>query len=540
MRAKRRDRLTRPSRCNLLLDGLLCVVGLALGVAFCTGCAQNEIGRYGWENWVVKNPQRVRTKIVKSEDYWIQKEVEPEEAFPGPTPGDLAAPETDYILGGGDLVDITIQDLIEPGRPYVTRQRLTQSGQISIPYVGTVKASGLTVRGLEEKLADVLEPDYLIDPQVTVFIQEFRNLSVSLLSGVFRPGVYQLRKQDQTLLELVAEAGGVVQLVEDYGYVVREYSPEEVDLLMLESGLPAEEGGAELAPAEVEAGEEGVTEADREMLQEMAEGRMPDVREIEEAEAAAPAEAAPAAPPPTPAEELGDEGEIGRWVWYDGEWVEVKDSEATEGPAEGAPALPPNEMAAPEPGGPVQMARLDLERKLARLGVVQGSGQLRRIIRFDVEALVGGDPTQNLVLRDGDVVTIPAPPVGDFYMVGQIARPGVYSLTGRKITLLQAVAAAGGLTAVAVPWRTEVVRRISEEEAEIIYVDLAKVARGDVPDFYLQPEDIIRVGTDQGAIFNAVLRNAFRATYGVGAVYDTNFANFYPWTDDISAIFPGF
>jgi hypothetical protein len=61
-----------------------------------------------------------------------------------------------------------------------------------------------------------------------------------------------------------------------------------------------------------------------------------------------------------------------------------------------------------------------------------------------------------------------------------------------------------------------------------------------VPDFYLQPEDIIRVGTDQGAIFNAVLRNAFRATYGVGAVYDTNFANFYPWTDDISAIFPGF
>ncbi len=566
MRMNRRDRLLRPSRYRLAVDVLLCLASAGLGVAFAAGCAQNEIGRYAWENWVVKNPQRVRAKIIKNEAYWIQKEVEPEEAFPGPTPVDLAPPETDYILGPNDLIDITVQELLEPGRPFVTRQRITQTGQVSMPYVGAVKASGLTIRGLEEKLADILEPDYLIDPQVTVFIQEFRNLSVSVLSGMFRPGVYQLRKQDQTLLELVAEAGGVTQLVEDHGFVIREYSPEEIDILVLESGLPGEEIGVAPAPAEGagEAGppaeeeppEGGVTAADREMLQEMAEGRMPDVREIEEAEAApGPGpEAAPKAPPPTlpPAEELGDEGEIGRWVWYDGEWVEVKEPQpaappeappaATEG--EEPPAVEPPPEAAPEaapeaPPSPVDMARLELERKLARLGVVQGSGQLRRIIRFDVEALMSGDPTQNLVLRDGDVVTIPAPPIGDFYMVGQIARPGVYSLTGRKITLLQAVAAAGGLTAVAVPWRTEVVRRLSEEEAEIIYVDLAKIARGDVPDFYLHPEDIIRVGTDQGAIYNAVLRNSFRATYGLGAVYDTNFADFYPWTDDISAIFTG-
>jgi polysaccharide export outer membrane protein len=171
-----------------------------------------------------------------------------------------------------------------------------------------------------------------------------------------------------------------------------------------------------------------------------------------------------------------------------------------------------------------------LEEKLRRLGVIQGMGQLRRIIRFDVRALQAGDPTQNVVLRDGDVVTIPLPLMGDFYMAGEVARPGVYSLTGRKITLLQAVAAAGGLTAVAVPWRTEVVRRISETEEEIIYVDISLVARGEVPDFYILPEDLIRVGTDQGAIYNAVNRNAYRATYGLGAVYDTNFADFYPWT----------
>jgi protein involved in polysaccharide export with SLBB domain len=512
------------------------------------GCGTSEIGRYGWQEIVVRNPQRVRNAIVKTEDYWIQREVEPEEAFPGPAPTDLTPPETDYILGPGDLVDITVYELVQPNQPYVSRQRLSQSGQVTLPYIGTVKAGGLTVRGLEEKIADILEPDYIVDPQVTVFVQEFRNLSVSVLNGLFRPGVYQMTKQDMHLLELVATAGGVTQLIEDYGYVIREYSPEEADLLMLEAGAPPPEAPAAPAAAKEpapEAGPPGVTQRDRDLLQKMAEGAMPEVRKIEKAEVSAggagpavpPAPApAPAPPPPAP-----DEQEVGRWIWEDGKWVEVKGAEPPKAAppvtavaaAEAAPGAAPPAPAAPEE------ARLRLERKLARLGVVQGSGQLKRIIRFDVKALMAGDPTQNVVLRDGDIVTIPSLAQGDFFMTGQVARPGVYSLTGRKITLLQAVAAAGGLTAVAVPWRTEVVRRIAEDEQEFIYADIAKIARGEVPDFYIHPEDIIRVGTDQAAVWDAVLRNAFRATYGLGAVYDTNFADFYPWTDAVYPLFPG-
>jgi len=572
--------------------------------SFVAGCAQNEIGRVNWLPWIISKPQqiqRIRNPIVKSENYWIQREFQPEEQFPGPTPNDLKRPEEDYILGSGDLIDITVFELITPGQPYIVRQRITQSGNITTRYLGSVKCAGLTARGLEEKLADMLEPDYIIDPQVDVFVMEYRNLAVSVLNGVFRPGRYPLLEQDMTLLELLAQAGGVVQTVEDYGYVVREYSPEEADMVMLElapaaaevvpeeaapAGEEAEEGaappeevpppaepgvegaleeGAERAPegepaaeapARVPEAAEHAAEADlevRDLLQKMAEGEMPEVKRIEEAEAATAEERPPAANaeeavPPEVAEALAaEEEELGRWVWSDGKWVEVKPKVE-----EAVPAVPevPEVPEAPEEVEEVEVAaaeeeaipsaeeaRLALESKLRREGVVQGAGQLKRIIRFDVEALQAGDPTQNLVLRDGDVITIPSPPIGDFYMTGYVARPGVYSLTGRKITLLQAVAAAGGLTAVAVPWRTEVVRRISETEEEIIYVDVAKIARGESPDFYVQPEDLIRVGTDQGAIFNAVLRNAFRATYGLGAVYDTNFANFYPWTDAVQAIF---
>jgi protein involved in polysaccharide export with SLBB domain len=282
------------------------------------------------------------------------------------------------------------------------------------------------------------------------------------------------------------------------------------------------------------------------------------------AKADPPAEAPPAAGTTTAPSK--DEKELGRWIWSDGKWIEVKEPAppAKTAPAEAKPpetakptevvakpaetakpaevAAKPGETAKPAEGAlaaaPTDETRLQLEKKLRRLGVVQGAGQLRRIIRFDVRALQAGDPTQNVVLRDSDVVSIPSPEVGDFYLAGEVARPGVYSLTGRKITLLQAIAAAGGLSAVAVPWRTEVVRRISEGEEEIIYADISKIARGEIPDFYMQAEDIVRVGTDQGAIFNAVFRNAFRATYGLGSVYDMNFADFYPWAKTIRPILP--
>lgn len=581
--------------------------GVVLGVLglLVTGCAQNELGRYTgfqWDQWVVNNPKRVRNAIVKSENYWIQKEVLPEEQFPGPTPTDLRKPEKDYILGAGDLVDITVFELMQPGMPYVARQRITQTGHITFPYIGTVKAAGLTTRGLEEKLADMLEPDYLINPQVSVFVVEYRNLNVAVLNGVMRAGIYPMTREDMTLLELVAMAGGILQLTEDFGYVIREYSPDEADLLMLEAGVSPTEGAgpakgpkkpaAEATPGEAppppeeapekpapektpapagasavpapKAPADAATSDAKKLLEKMAEGDMPPVGKIDAAEAAAakkttavavasagnppkdaPKPAAEAAKPAAPdaAAMAKDEKELGRWIWSDGKWVEVKEKAPPEGkkPVEGAKPPEPTkavEVKAPEtptvPEGTKlaqvpDAARLQLEQKLRRLGVVQGSGQLKRIMRFDVKALQSGDPTQNVVLRDGDIVTIPSPAMGDFYMVGEVARPGVYSLTGRKISLLQAVAAAGGLTAVAVPWRTELVRRVSEGEEDIIYVDLGKISRGEAPDFYLQAEDRIQVGTDEGAIFNAVIRNAFRATYGLGFVYDMNFADFYPW-----------
>jgi hypothetical protein len=93
------------------------------------------------------------------------------------------------------------------------------------------------------------------------------------------------------------------------------------------------------------------------------------------------------------------------------------------------------------------------------------------------------------------------------------------------MTLKMAVAAAGGLGPLAWPKTCEVIRRIGKKKEEIVLVDLDKIASGEQPDFFIKPNDLINVGTHSTARWRAILRNAFRATYGFGFVYDRNFGD---------------
>jgi polysaccharide biosynthesis/export protein len=91
------------------------------------------------------------------------------------------------------------------------------------------------------------------------------------------------------------------------------------------------------------------------------------------------------------------------------------------------------------------------------------------------------------------------------------------------MTLKMAIAAAGGLGPLAWPKHVEVVRRIGRKKEETVMVDLDKIASGEHPDFFIKPDDLINVGTHSTAMWRAVLRNSFRATYGFGFIYDRNF-----------------
>ena len=131
----------------------------------------------------------------------------------------------------------------------------------------------------------------------------------------------------------------------------------------------------------------------------------------------------------------------------------------------------------------------------------------------------------NVIIRENDIIQVPYIKSGEFYIGGEVLRPGVYSLAGRKITVKQALAAAGNLGPLAWPENSLLVRRLSEYQEQFIPLDIEGIFRGDLPDVQLKTDDQIWVGTEIRAIFYAVMRNAFRLTYGFGFIYDRNFSD---------------
>lgn len=111
-----------------------------------------------------------------------------------------------YIIGAEDVLNITVW-----GHEDLTRTvTISADGYFSFPLIGRIKAGGLTVRSLETTIAQLLDKDYIVNPQVTITVTEFRSKKVFILGEVMKPGAYYLSKTD-TLLEVISKAGGVTQ-----------------------------------------------------------------------------------------------------------------------------------------------------------------------------------------------------------------------------------------------------------------------------------------------------------------------------------------
>lgn len=84
-------------------------------------------------------------------------------------------------------------------------------GNVTAPFVGSIRAEGLTVSELAENLRlKYIEVLKLRDPVVGISILQFRRTQASIDGAVNRPGPYQMRPGDR-ILELLAQGGGVIQ-----------------------------------------------------------------------------------------------------------------------------------------------------------------------------------------------------------------------------------------------------------------------------------------------------------------------------------------
>jgi polysaccharide export outer membrane protein len=99
---------------------------------------------------------------------------------------------------------------------------------------------GLTARGLEERLTVLLEKDYLVNPQVSVFIKEYAKVSV--LGEVKKPGSYELRA-GTTAIEAIALGGGFTEIANMTDVKLTRVEGGQKRTIVIDATKITEEGG---------------------------------------------------------------------------------------------------------------------------------------------------------------------------------------------------------------------------------------------------------------------------------------------------------
>lgn len=129
------------------------------------------------------------------------------------------AEEKAYVVGKGDVLSV----IIFAGGTTQESLDLTVSskGTINFPFLGEMKAAGLSIPQLTDRVTAPLRQDYFVDPQIIISVKDYKSKNVYITGAIEKPGLYPLERST-TLLELIAKAGGVTKERGNIAYILRD------------------------------------------------------------------------------------------------------------------------------------------------------------------------------------------------------------------------------------------------------------------------------------------------------------------------------
>lgn len=142
------------------------------------------------------------------------------------SPSLSASQQKDYHIGTGDVISLTIYAGGE--KQHETNLTVSSKGLINAPFIGAIKARGLTTNELEKKIYVPLAKDYFISPEIDIYVQEYHSLNYYISGAVNSPGLYTT-KTEASLMELIAKAGGTSSDRGNLAYIMRNPSDEDTD-----------------------------------------------------------------------------------------------------------------------------------------------------------------------------------------------------------------------------------------------------------------------------------------------------------------------
>lgn len=132
-------------------------------------------------------------------------------------------------LGVGDVIRVSVFQ-----SPDLTVEaRISETGQINFPLIGTVTVGGLSVSAAEQRIAKLLrDGGFVLKPQVTIQTTRIRSAQISILGQVGKPGRYPIEIGNSKVSDMIAAAGGVGPLGADIVTLVgtRQGKPLKVDI----------------------------------------------------------------------------------------------------------------------------------------------------------------------------------------------------------------------------------------------------------------------------------------------------------------------
>jgi polysaccharide export outer membrane protein len=136
----------------------------------------------------------------------------------------------DPIIGPGDTVYISVV-----GQDFGQNDfEVGATGEISMPFIGKVKLGGMTAFEAEDAFKAVLVDGFLVNPQVTVRVKDYRSQRIDVIGAVNKPNVYPL-DGPTTVRSLLAKAGGVaMERASGAVFVMRNGDTTEIPVSALE------------------------------------------------------------------------------------------------------------------------------------------------------------------------------------------------------------------------------------------------------------------------------------------------------------------
>lgn len=338
------------------------------------------------------------------------------------SPAGLYAQE--YELGEGDLLKITVYDNAD----LTTEARVSGEGKITVPLIGEVHVKSLTATAIGKKLAALFADGYIKNPQVSIFILEYKSKKVTALGEFTRPGLIELRG-NSTLMEVISNAGGITLNAGETLYIQRNIvkgnRERKNDITIAVDLTKLLEGGDTASNVPVLDGDSIYV---------------------------------PRAAKATVLGEFTKPGLI---------------------PLRGNSTLLEVISSA---GGITANAG---EALFIQRSAVKGNPQLKSDITLSVDLtklLEGGDMASNVPVLDGDSIYVPR--AAFVYVTGEVKNPGAFKIT-RGLTVLRSITLAGGFTQKARKKGIEVVRKNGPSEKSIV-VNLDDLVQPD--DIIVVPE----------------------------------------------------